>query len=135
MFLIEIIRCNMRSLVGWSHWRFQSGPELRDYIRDEVFPYMASLAKDEPEVADYFRDAVPETVDPNVLKQVIDELDAFEFRKLGPDVKGDIFEYPRCHYCLEFNWSGQAWGSIGERRRTSIHEDDLLNCCGISTTE
>lgn len=81
----------------WSKWRFKSGNELRDYIRDEVFPYMASLAKDEPEVADYFRDAVLEIVDPNVLKQVIDELDGFEFRKLGPDVKGDIFEYLLVH--------------------------------------
>lgn len=81
----------------WSKWRFKSGPELRDYIRDEVFPYMASLAKDEPEVAEYFRDAVLEIVDPNVLKQVIDELDGFEFRKLGPDVKGDIFEYLLVH--------------------------------------
>jgi type I restriction enzyme M protein len=81
----------------WSKWRFKSGPELRDFIRDEVFPYMASLAKDEPEVAEYFRDAVLEIVDPNVLKQVVDEIDAFEFRKLGPDVKGDIFEYLLTH--------------------------------------
>jgi type I restriction enzyme M protein len=58
---------------------------------------MASLAKDEPEVAEYFRDAVLEIVDPNVLKQVVDELDGFEFRKLGPDVKGDIFEYLLTH--------------------------------------
>jgi len=81
----------------WSKWRFKSGEELRNFIRDEVFPYMASLAKDEPEVAEYFRDAVLEIVDPNVLKQVIDELDGFEFRKLGPDVKGEIFEYLLTH--------------------------------------
>jgi type I restriction enzyme M protein len=81
----------------WSKWRFKSGPDLRDYIRDEVFPYMSSLVKDEPEVAEYFRDAVLEIVDPNVLKQVVDELDGFEFRKLGPDVKGDIFEYLLVH--------------------------------------
>ena len=81
----------------WNKWRFKSGPELRDFVRDEVFSYMASLAKDEPEVAEYFRDAVLEIVDPNVLKQVIDELDGFEFRKLGPDVKGDIFEYLLTH--------------------------------------
>ncbi|MGQ0651128.1 MAG: type I restriction-modification system subunit M [Betaproteobacteria bacterium] len=81
----------------WSKWRFKSGEGLRNFIRDEVFPYMASLAKDEPEVAEYFRDAVLEIVDPNVLKQVIDELDGFEFRKLGPDVKGDIFEYLLTH--------------------------------------
>jgi len=81
----------------WSKWRFKSGTDLRDFVRDHVFPYMASLAKDEPEVAEYFRDAVLEIVDPNVLKQVIDELDGFEFRKLGPDVKGDIFEYLLVH--------------------------------------
>lgn len=81
----------------WNKWRFKSGTELRDFIRDEVFPYMASLAKDEPQVAEYFRDAVLEIMDPNVLKQVVDELDGFDFHKLGPDVKGDIFEYLLTH--------------------------------------
>ncbi len=81
----------------WMKWRFMSGNKLRDFIRDEVFPYMASLVKDEPQVAEYFRDAVLEITDPNVLKQVVDELDAIDFRKLGPDVKGDIFEYLLTH--------------------------------------
>ena len=81
----------------WSKWRFQSGEGLRNFVRDEVFPYMASLVKDEPHVADYFRDAVLEIVDPNVLKQVIDELDSIVFRRLGPDIKGDIFEYLLTH--------------------------------------
>src|SRR5262247_1200189 len=81
----------------WSKWRFKSGPELRDFVRDEVFPYMSSLVKDEPQVAEYFRDAVLEIVDPNVLKQVIDEIDGIDFLKLGTDVKGDIFEYLLTH--------------------------------------
>ena len=81
----------------WSQWRFQSGNDLRDFVRDEVFPYMASLVKDEPQVAEYFRDAVLEIVDPNVLKQVVDELDGIGFKKLGPDVKGDVFEYLLTH--------------------------------------
>ncbi len=81
----------------WTKWRFKSGNDLRDFVRDEVFPYMASLVKDEPQVAEYFRDAVLEVVDPNVLKQVIDELDGIDFKKLGPDVKGDIFEYMLTH--------------------------------------
>ena len=81
----------------WSKWRFQSGDGLRNFVRDEVFPYMASLVKHEPHVAEYFRDAVLEIVDPNVLKQVIDELDSIDFRKLGPDIKGDIFEYLLTH--------------------------------------
>ncbi|MFH1680172.1 MAG: class I SAM-dependent DNA methyltransferase [Candidatus Eisenbacteria bacterium] len=81
----------------WSKWRFLGGEKLRNFIRDEVFPYMSSLVKDEPQVAEYFRDAVLEISDPSVLKQVIDELDTIDFRKLGPDVKGDIFEYLLSH--------------------------------------
>ena len=81
----------------WSKWRFKSGTALRDFVRDEVFAYMASLVKDEPRVAGYFRDAILEITDPNVLKQVVDELDSIEFRKLGSDVKGDVFEYLLTH--------------------------------------
>ena len=81
----------------WSKWRFKSGPELRDFVRDKVFPYMASLVKEEPQVAEYFRDAVLEITDPNVLKQVVDEIDGINFAKLGTDVKGDIFEYLLTH--------------------------------------
>lgn len=77
----------------WSNWRFKSGNDLRDFIRDDVFPYMASLVKEEPQVAIYFQDARLEVEDPNVLKQVIDEIDGIQFLKLGTDVKGDIYEY------------------------------------------
>ncbi len=58
---------------------------------------MASLVKEGPQIAEYFRDAVLEITDPNVLKQVLDELDGLDFRKLGTDVKGDIFEYLLTH--------------------------------------
>jgi len=81
----------------WSEWRFKSGTELRDFVRDEVFPYMASLVEAEPQIAEYFRDAVLEITDPNVLKQVVDEIDGIQFNKLGTDVKGDIFEYLLTH--------------------------------------
>jgi len=81
----------------WLKWRFKSGTDLRDFVRDEVFPYMSSLVKEEPQIAEYFRDAVLEITDPNVLKQVVDEIDGIDFRKLGTDVKGDIFEYLLTH--------------------------------------
>lgn len=81
----------------WCKWRFKSGNDLRDFVRDQVFPYMASLVKEEPQIAEYFRDAVLEIVDPNVLKQVIDEIDQIDFQKLGTDVKGDVFEYLLTH--------------------------------------
>lgn len=81
----------------WSKFRFTSGDQLRDFVRDQVFPYMAGLVKESPRVAEYFRDAVLEIVDPAVLTQVINEIDTIPFAKLGSDVKGDIFEYLLTH--------------------------------------
>lgn len=77
----------------WSNWRFKSGKDLHDFVGEEVFPYMASLLKEEPQVAIYFQDAKLQIEDPHVMKEVVDGLDTFQFGKLGPDVKGDIFEY------------------------------------------
>jgi type I restriction enzyme M protein len=51
----------------WSKWRFKSGSDLRDFVRSDVFPYMASLVKDAPAVAEYFRDAMLRVDDPHVL--------------------------------------------------------------------
>ena len=81
----------------WSEWRFKSGLDLVKFIRDEVFPYMTILVEDEPRIAEYFRDATLEIQDPNLLKEVIDELDSIPFSKLPPDTKGDIFEYMLSH--------------------------------------
>ena len=59
---------------------------------------MASLVKDEPQVAEYFRDAVLEIVDPNCPEASHRRARrASNSSKLGPDVKGDIFEYLLTH--------------------------------------
>ena len=78
----------------WSKWRFKSGPELRDFVRDEVFPYMSSLVKEEPQIAEYFRDAVLEIIDPNVLKQVVDEIDGIDFAQAGHGREGRHLRVP-----------------------------------------
>jgi len=77
----------------WSEWRHLSGDNLLKFVRDEVFPYMASINSENQHIALYFRDALLEINDPAVLKQVIDEIDEINFSKLGSDVKGDIYEY------------------------------------------
>lgn len=81
----------------WSKWRFKSGKDLIEFVGDDVFPYMSSLVREAPQIADYFKDAVLEIKDPNVLKEVVDEIDSIDFRKLGTDIKGDIFEYFLTH--------------------------------------
>jgi type I restriction enzyme M protein len=77
----------------WSEWRFKSGKELHTFVGEEVFPYMSSLLKESPQIAAYFKDARLAIEDPNVLKQVVSEIDSIQFGKLGTDIKGDIFEY------------------------------------------
>ena len=77
----------------WSQWRFLSGDKLLKFVRDEVFPYLGSLVKEEPDVAAYFQEARLQIEDANVLKEVVDEIDHIAFARLGTDVKGDIFEY------------------------------------------
>lgn len=77
----------------WSQWRFLSGDKLLKFVRDEVFPYLGSLVREEPDVAAYFQDARLQIEDANVLKEVVDEIDHIAFARLGTDVKGDIFEY------------------------------------------
>jgi len=81
-----------------SECRFLSSNELRVFLRDEVFPCMASLVREEPQVAIYFQDARLEVDDAQVLKQVVDELDGIQFGKLGSDGKGDIYEYLLAKY-------------------------------------
>lgn len=81
----------------WLKWRFKSGKDLVDFVADEVFPYMSSLVREAPQIAEYFKDAVLEIRDANVLKEVIDEIDSIEFRRLGTDTKGDVFEYFLTH--------------------------------------
>ena len=82
----------------WHRWCTYSGSKLRDFVGQDVFKYMANqLIKDAPRIANFFQSAVLEITDPAVLKEVIDELDKIEFKTLGPDVKGDLFEYLLTH--------------------------------------
>ena len=54
---------------------------------------MSSLVREAPSVATFFAEARFQFEDAHVFKEVVDILDTFQFAKLGPDVKGDIFEY------------------------------------------
>ncbi|MDR1085479.1 MAG: type I restriction-modification system subunit M [Deltaproteobacteria bacterium] len=77
----------------WSRWCTRSGPDLLDFVRDQVFPYMASLAEAAPRIAGYFCGAWLEINDPNVLKQVVDRIEDLNLTEPDLDFKSDILEY------------------------------------------
>lgn len=119
----------------WSQWKFFTGEKLRNFVRDSIFPYLASLVREEPRIAEYFRDAVLEIGDPHVLKQVVDTIDTIEFGKLGTDIKGDIFEY-----LLSYTQGQETLGQFRTPRQirqmmVSLVEPDFGDriydpCCG-----
>lgn len=88
---------NQAKRYRWSQWRSRRGEDLCNIVRDEVFPYMASLTKEHPRIAEYFRDSELKIDDPDVFERVVDAIDKIDFAKMGPDVKGDAFEDMLAH--------------------------------------
>lgn len=76
----------------WSRWRSRRGEDLRDFVGDEVFPYMASLTREQPRVAEYFRDSELKIDDPDIFERAVAAIDGIDFTNTGFDVKGDAFE-------------------------------------------
>ena len=88
---------NQAKRYRWSQWRSRKGENLCSFVRDEVFPYVASLTKEHPRIAEYFRDSELKIDDPDVFERVVDAIDKIDFAKTGPDVKGDAFEDMLAH--------------------------------------
>ncbi|HIJ88892.1 MAG TPA: SAM-dependent DNA methyltransferase [Desulfuromonadales bacterium] len=76
----------------WSRWCGKPAAELRDFLSDDVFPYMSSLVREDQQVADYFRGAALEIKEPEMLKRIVDELDQIKFTKLQSIDSGNFFE-------------------------------------------
>ena len=81
----------------WSEWGNRSGKELLEFVQNNVFPYMASLIREEPQVANYFRDAQLKIADPKILKKIVDEIDSITFTNIEVEIKGEIIEYLLTH--------------------------------------
>lgn len=94
----------------WSEWHLKLGFELLDFVGGEVFPYMASLVREAPSIAAFFADARFLFKDPHIFEEAVSILDTFEFAKLSPDVRGEIFEY------LLFKLQSQVRSDFGHFR-------------------
>ena len=106
----------------WSEWRSKSGKELYKFVRDEVFLYVASLVKEAPQVAEYFRDATLEIDNPEVFEQVLGEIDEINFNELGPAVTGDAFAYLMTH--LVESWPNRNFGTPRQIRAMMVEMVD-----------
>jgi len=80
----------------WSEWSALEPTTLRDFVLGEVLPYMASVEREDPATAYFFRDLdVDETLNiknPQLLADVVREIDSIELLGLDPATRGGLLE-------------------------------------------
>lgn len=76
----------------WRNWALKSGADLLAFLRDEVFPYMASLSKEDALVAEYFRDASFEFESPGAIKGCVEALDPLRLSEMSQNLQGAFFD-------------------------------------------
>lgn len=75
----------------WSKWHVMAGEPLVRFVRDEVFPFYASVAE---QSAMNFMDGARLGIDePTVLTQVVSLVDGLRLDEADGDTKGDLFEH------------------------------------------
>lgn len=84
---------NQASRFQWRKWAKRDGLHLANTIDNEVFPYMASLVREAPWVADFFQEAKLEINNHEVLKKLITAIDAISFDSLNPEDKSGMLDY------------------------------------------
>ena len=81
-----------RELMRWSSWADAlNGERLVNWVREEVFPFHADLARNG---ATNFMDGARLVIDePTVLTQVVSQLNDLHLDQVDADTKGDLFEH------------------------------------------
>ena len=85
----ETVPCE---LMRWSSWAHAlNGERLVNWVREEVFPFHAELARNG---ATDFMDGARLVIDePTVLTQVVSQLNDLHLDQVDADTKGDLFEH------------------------------------------
>ncbi|WP_347268585.1 N-6 DNA methylase [Paracoccus sp. (in: a-proteobacteria)] len=88
----EGVKTIPRARMRWSSWaQALSGAALVTFLRDEVFPFFASIGDDFG--LGFMAQARLVIDDPTVLGQVVTLVNALRLEEADPDTKGDLFEH------------------------------------------
>jgi type I restriction enzyme M protein len=81
-----------RDRMRWSSWaNALSGESLVTFVRDEVFPFFASIASDFG--LSFMAQARLAIDEPTVLTQIVTLVNELRLEQADPDTKGDLFEH------------------------------------------
>jgi type I restriction enzyme M protein len=88
----EDVKTVPRSRMRWSSWaNAMSGEALVTWVRDEVFPFFASIGDDFG--MSFMSQARLAIDEPTVLSQVVTLVNELRLEQSDPDTKGDMFEH------------------------------------------
>jgi len=76
----------------WSRWREKAGPDLYEFVRTKVFPFIEELQNGHSNIQQIFYQAkflIPDAV---TLKRTVEIIDTINFSGLDTDIKGDLYE-------------------------------------------
>lgn len=77
----------------WHRWCGLPADQLLPFVRDEVFPYMGSLTRDDQEVGEHFRDAHFGFGNPESFATVVNIISGFDFATMGRDERVEFDQY------------------------------------------
>jgi type I restriction enzyme M protein len=77
----------------WHRWCGLPSDELLPFVRDEVFPYMGSLTRDDQDVGEHFRDAHFGFGNPESFATVITIISGFDFTTMSRDERVEFDQY------------------------------------------
>lgn len=81
-----------RERMRWSVWgNAMSGEQLVTFVRDEVFPFFATIGDDFG--MSFMAQARLSIDDPTVLTQIVTLVNELRLEQADPDTKGDLFEH------------------------------------------
>ncbi|MGR3321401.1 MAG: HsdM family class I SAM-dependent methyltransferase [Pseudooceanicola sp.] len=81
-----------KDLLRWSNWaNALNGERLVTWVRDEVFPFYAEIAKQG--ATNFFEGARLVIDEPTVLSQVLTKVNDLHLETMDADTKGDLFEH------------------------------------------
>ena len=81
-----------KDLLRWSNWaNGLNGEPLVTWVRDEVFPFYADIAK--KGATNFFDGARLGIDEPTVLSQVLTKVNELHLETMDADTKGDLFEH------------------------------------------
>jgi len=78
-------------LLRWQNFKNMAGTEMRNHLRDKVYPHFATIHMGHSDIGEFMRDADMEIKNESVLVASVEMVDKLPLT--DSDIKGDIYEY------------------------------------------